>query len=141
MSQHNRENPDAPIPHDWLEGVQHVGFDPGSGKDFSAVQNNDRELWRETSGDFYADSIHVTMGGNIGIQVGGHVLVMPLKRWFEAGLAAQDETPATPVPADGEIDMLTDRLANFVDNAIRKGTCSTYSDWQEQIHALLTSRR
>ncbi len=94
MSQYHRENPDAPIKHEWFEGArQHAGVDPASGNDFSAVQNNDRELWRETSGDFYADSIHVTLDGKIGIQVGGSVLVMPLKRWFEAGMTPMPEKP------------------------------------------------
>lgn len=27
MSRYHRENPDQPIQHDWLEGVEHVGFD------------------------------------------------------------------------------------------------------------------
>lgn len=46
-----------------------------------AVQNTDRELWRERKGDFYSDSIHVTKDGGIGINVGGHVIVMPLFEW------------------------------------------------------------
>ena len=27
MSRYHRENPDQPISHDWLEGVEHVGLD------------------------------------------------------------------------------------------------------------------
>lgn len=46
-------------------------------------QNNDRELWRE--GDFYSPSIHVTEHGGIGINVGGHVIVAPLRSWHDAG--------------------------------------------------------
>lgn len=46
-----------------------------------AVQNTDREIYRETPGDYYADSIHVTAGGGIGIRVGGNVVVKPLKDW------------------------------------------------------------
>ena len=34
MSRYHRENPDLPIQHDWLEGVQHIGVDPGTGKDW-----------------------------------------------------------------------------------------------------------
>lgn len=47
-----------------------------------AVNNTDRELWREREGDYYADSVHVTEGGGIGINCGGHVIVMPLRKWF-----------------------------------------------------------
>ncbi len=46
--------------------------------------NTDRELWRgpdESKGSYYADSIHVTEGGAIGIDVGGFVIVMPLRDW------------------------------------------------------------
>ena len=53
----------------------------------SAMRNTDRELWREQSnlpGDpdnYYAPSIHVTELGGIGINVGGHVIVKPLREW------------------------------------------------------------
>jgi hypothetical protein len=47
-----------------------------------AKLNTDRELWREREGDYYADSIHVTEGGGIGINCGGHVIVKPLQAWF-----------------------------------------------------------
>ena len=47
----------------------------------NAGQNTDRELWREAPGDYYANSIHVTTGGGIGINVGGMVHVKPLKDW------------------------------------------------------------
>jgi hypothetical protein len=46
-------------------------------------QNTDRELWREREGDYYADSIHVTDGGGIGIDCGGFVIVKPLRKWHE----------------------------------------------------------
>jgi len=54
-----------------------------------ACQNTDRELWREREGDYYADSIHVTEQGGIGINCGGHVLVRTLREWhgLEARLA------------------------------------------------------
>lgn len=51
--------------------------------DQTAYQNTDRELWREREGDYYANSIHVTATGSIGINVGGLVIVMPLARWHE----------------------------------------------------------
>lgn len=54
-----------------------------------AQVNTDRELWRRNGGDpmdpdnFYQPSIHVTEGGGIGIQVGGHVFVKTPERWHE----------------------------------------------------------
>jgi hypothetical protein len=54
-----------------------------------AGQNTDRELWREREGDYYADSIHVTKGGGIGIDCGGSVIVMPLRKWHDMALRAE----------------------------------------------------
>ena len=48
--------------------------------------NTDRELWRDGDGDYYADSIHVTESGGIGINVGGCVLVAPVRMWHDAGM-------------------------------------------------------
>ena len=48
-------------------------------------QNTDKEIWREREGDYYADSIHVTEDGGIGINCGGHVVVLPVKTWHELG--------------------------------------------------------
>lgn len=49
--------------------------------------NTDRELWREPDEGFgmgaYMPSIHVAEGGGIGINVGGMVHVMPLRRWHD----------------------------------------------------------
>ena len=46
-----------------------------------ASKNTDRELWREREGDYYADSIHVTEGGGIGMNCGGFVIVLPIREW------------------------------------------------------------
>ncbi len=51
----------------------------------SGQQNTDKEIWRQSPGDYYSDSIHVTEHGGIGINHGGHVMVAPLYAWFEAG--------------------------------------------------------
>lgn len=62
------------------------------------IQNTDREIWRERDGDyrvglglprgdFYRGRIFVTESGGIGIDVGGNVIVKPLKEWHS--LAAQ----------------------------------------------------
>jgi len=62
--------------------------------DNQAVRNTDREIWRgpdEGNGSYYADSIHVTEQGGIGINVGGTVFVKPVREWHK--LAAQDWPP------------------------------------------------
>ncbi len=48
-----------------------------------SAQNTDVELWREREGDYYADSIHVTEHGGIGINCGGHVIVKTLRSWHD----------------------------------------------------------
>lgn len=51
--------------------------------------NTDRELWRETPGDYYAPRIFVTEGGGIGIDVGGRVHVRPVRDWHLALVASE----------------------------------------------------
>lgn len=51
-----------------------------------ASQNTDRELWRERDGDYYADSIHVTEYGGIGINCGGYVITLPLREWHRLAI-------------------------------------------------------
>ena len=46
-----------------------------------AGKNTDRELWRERADDYYAPSLFVTEGGGIGINVGGSVIVKPVRDW------------------------------------------------------------
>ena len=57
----------------------------------TSAANTDRELWREPPGDYYANSIHVTQDGGIGINVAGIVIVKPLVEWHALAL----ETPKT----------------------------------------------
>jgi hypothetical protein len=66
------------------------------------VQNTDRELWREREGDYYADSIHVTEGGGIGIDCGGYVVVMPLRKWHALACPERASSLA-PVASDPRI--------------------------------------
>ena len=47
--------------------------------------NTDKEIWRKIPGDYYSPSIHVTEWGDIGINVGGHVLVASTEAWHRAG--------------------------------------------------------
>lgn len=56
------------------------------------AENTDREIWREREDDYYADSIHVTQQGGIGINCGGHVIQMPVRDWHRlASTTAQTE--------------------------------------------------
>ncbi len=57
--------------------------------DTDACLNTDREIWREREGDAYADSIHVTKMGGIGIDCGGHVIVKSVRAWH--GLAKKPQ--------------------------------------------------
>ena len=45
------------------------------------AKNTDRELWRESDGDYYSPSLHVTESGAIGMNVGGSVIVMRIRDW------------------------------------------------------------
>jgi hypothetical protein len=56
----------------------------GSGN--APANNTDREIWRgpdDGNGSYYADSIHVTESGGVGINCGGHVIVRPLRDWHK----------------------------------------------------------
>ena len=64
-----------------------------------SVENTDRELWRgpdEGAGNYYADSIFVTDSGGIGINCGGHVIVLSLREWHR--LAQRDRARALIQP-------------------------------------------
>jgi hypothetical protein len=52
-----------------------------------SAKNTDVEIWRKVPDDYYSPSIHITEQGDIGINVGGHVLVAPIEQWFAAGVA------------------------------------------------------
>lgn len=58
------------------------------------AKNPDRELWREPPGDYYAPRLFVTEGGGIGIDVGGFVVVKPIRDWHALGVPVA----AAPVP-------------------------------------------
>lgn len=58
-------------------------------KEHQAYQNTDTEIYRGPSrcewGDedrFYADSLHITKEGALGINCGGYVIVRPIREWF-----------------------------------------------------------
>ena len=51
-------------------------------------ENTDTEIWRKKAGDFYSPTILVTKQGSIGIDVAGHVIVMPVEKWHALGRLA-----------------------------------------------------
>ena len=81
--------------------------------------NTDREIWRERFGDFYADSIHVTADGGIGINCGGSVIVMPLRKWYEAAALSQ---PAAPVAEVGYTPVMAARDKAIQDELEARGS-------------------
>lgn len=48
--------------------------------------NTDKEIWRRIPEDYYSPSIHVTQSGDIGINVGGFVIEMPIEDWHKLGV-------------------------------------------------------
>jgi hypothetical protein len=63
-----------------------------------AARNTNRELWREREGDYYADSLFVTEGGGIGMNVGGLVIVLPLRMWHKLAV----HSTYLNIPPNGE---------------------------------------
>ncbi len=87
------------------------------------AENTDLEIWRERPGDFYADSIHVTEGGGIGINCGGHVFVRPLREWHKM---AADPTAYADVVLSEENDRLIDEIERLrADNTALRGAIDT----------------
>jgi hypothetical protein len=70
--------------------------DVASSAVLGCCSNTDKEIWRKKPGDYYAPSIHVTEGGGIGMNVGGHVIVAPIERWHEAAELLMCVNPCLP---------------------------------------------
>ena len=62
-------------------------------------KNTDKEIWRQVPGDYYSPSIHVTLTGSIGINVGGLVIVETIEKWHQVmkNYVDDDDTPVTVV--------------------------------------------
>ena len=72
------------------ENIQRYGNAQDSGEpseissdDELCCENSDTEIWRETQGDYYAPSIHVTKDGMIAVNVGGNVFVRDVREWHK----------------------------------------------------------
>lgn len=61
------------------------------------ANTTDKELWRGTP-DHYSPRVFVTEGGGIGMDVGGLVIVKPLREWHKLAVAASKRG----APAEGE---------------------------------------
>lgn len=53
--------------------------------------NTDKNIWHKIEGDYYSPSIHITQDKNVGINVGGHVIVMPIEKWFQLGCGNENK--------------------------------------------------
>jgi len=106
-------------------------------EELDARKNTDKELWRE-SPDYRANSIHVTEGGGIGINVGGHVIVKPLKEWHK--LAATSYSYPSPLP-DSKTDEL-DAIGRAIDEELgQTGSVEAQETRRESLPADSTALR
>ena len=95
--------------------------EPGSAE-HGPAKNTDREIWREREGDYYADSIFVTEGGGIGIDCGGTVFVLPVRRWHGlAQSAAKAKMTTTDAPNATEAQTETPSSVAAAGHAGRAG--------------------
>jgi hypothetical protein len=122
----NEPQPQRSEPQDY--GFGPMGrLQPPPATEQHAVENTDRELWREREGDYYADSIHVTKGGGIGINCGGHVYVKPLREWHRLATKQPPATEPNEYPNPTESD-LKDPDFEAVWNAIKEWDLSRYRE-------------
>ena len=108
--------------------------------------NTDKEIWREKPGDYYSDSIHVTEGGGIGINCGGYIVTLPVRKWNELGMSysrTQEGVQIDPAPQDGEVK----RVLAYIERCGHLPDCITTSlepycqCGREETLALLRSSR
>ena len=61
----------------------------GYANDPTAALNTDKEIWRKIKDDFYSPSIHITKDNDIGLNVGGRVIVIPIEEWHKIALVVE----------------------------------------------------
>lgn len=59
------------------------------------ITSNERELWREREGDYYANSVSVTPDGALCINVGGAVICKQLAGWHSLAGPIEKHTPSS----------------------------------------------
>lgn len=82
-----------------------------------AAENTDVELWREREDDYYANSIHRTAEGAIGINVGGYVIVKTLADWHALARPA-------PQPSDDAVEKAARAICKSGKFETGQGTCA-----------------
>lgn len=60
-----------------------------------AAKNTDTHLWPQVSEDFYASRLFATVGDGIGIDVGGLVIVKPIREWHALAVAHHQDEQAS----------------------------------------------
>jgi hypothetical protein len=88
----------------------------GTSAESGQVENTDRHLWPQVSEDAYAPRLFVTAGDGIGIDVGGHVIVKPLRAWH-ALATAQSPAPMREALADETTEQWSARWQAAKDRA------------------------
>ncbi len=76
--------------------------------------NTDVELWREREGDYFANSVHITEQGALGINVGGSVVVRSLEEWHAL---ASRPTPSAGNDVTEEMIAAARAVADGVDDS------------------------
>lgn len=91
--------------------------------------NTDREIWREREGDYYSPSIHVTANGGIGMNVGGYVIVKPVRQWHTMALRdrleieqIEDGRLRLSIWSDGGITDIIEGPLRFIFNSMLRFT-------------------
>ena len=114
----------------------------------AAALNTDREIWRgpdEGTGAFYADSVHVTKEGGIGINCGGSVIVRLLRDWH--ALAQSDlerekinqEWVGEYVDLRNKIRALLSDVAQILDVVkIEWSAENSWSEWDQSVRDRIT---
>lgn len=59
--------------------------------DQTAKVNTDKLIYRADPDDFYSPSLHITADGALGIDVGGRVIVKPIKEWHAMAWHGEDD--------------------------------------------------
>lgn len=54
------------------------------------AKNTDVEIWRREPENYYSPSIHVTVNGDIGIDVGGLIFVMSVEKWHKSQASIEE---------------------------------------------------
>ena len=102
-------------------------------QDDGAKLNEDKELWREKEGDYYAPSLFVTKTGGIGMNVHGRVFVKPIQEWHKmndiiAALRSENEKLLADLRREQERG---DKLTEDIEKGFMPGAYARLQNLQE----------